>query len=76
MLATIGAKSVDELFSDVPAVGAAAPRSVDLPDHLGELEVERAFQASAGEELSPPARRRSSSAPAPIATTCRRPSIT
>ena len=40
MLATIGAASVDELFSDVPE--AARRRDLfDLPLHAGELEVER-----------------------------------
>jgi glycine dehydrogenase subunit 1 len=40
MLRTIGAASIDDLFSDVPA---AARRSgtVDLPLHAGELDVER-----------------------------------
>src|SRR4051812_28537528 len=40
MLAVIGAKSVDDLFVDVPK---PARRSglVDLPLHEGELEVER-----------------------------------
>jgi glycine dehydrogenase subunit 1 len=44
MLAIIGAKSIDELFVDVPE---AARRSgtVDLPGFQGELEVERALSA-------------------------------
>ncbi|MDR3511102.1 MAG: aminomethyl-transferring glycine dehydrogenase subunit GcvPA [Caulobacteraceae bacterium] len=46
MLGVIGAASVDALFADVPASARlAAP--VDLPAHLGELEVERALSAMA-----------------------------
>ncbi len=46
MLAVIGAKSVDDLFVDVPA---AARRTglVDLPLHQGEMEVARAMRALA-----------------------------
>ena len=46
MLKTIGAGSVDELFSDVPANALNA--EFKLPNHLGELEVEREFGALAG----------------------------
>src|SRR5690348_13873423 len=46
MLGVIGAGSIDDLFTDVPA---SARRSglVDLPNHQGELEVERAISALA-----------------------------
>ncbi len=46
MLAVIGAGSIDDLYVDVPG---SARRSglVDLPNHLGELEVERALSAMA-----------------------------
>ena len=46
MLARIGAASVDDLYTDVPA---AARRTglVDLPLHQGELQVERALKAMA-----------------------------
>ncbi|WP_374535175.1 aminomethyl-transferring glycine dehydrogenase subunit GcvPA [Phenylobacterium sp.] len=40
MLATIGARSIDELFVDVPAAARKA-ELFDLPLHAGELEVER-----------------------------------
>ena len=53
MLAVIGAKSVDELFKDVPASARLAAKVAGLPDHQGELEVERAFQAYAARNLSP-----------------------
>ena len=53
MLAVIGAKSVDELFKDVPASARLAAKIGGLPDHQGELEVERAFQAYAAKNLSP-----------------------
>ena len=53
MLAVIGARSVDELFKDVPASARLAAKVAGLPDHQGELEVERAFQAYAAKNLSP-----------------------
>src|SRR5882672_8263426 len=53
MLAAIGAKSVDELFKDVPASARLAAKVGGLPDHQGELEVERAFQAYAAKNVSP-----------------------
>ncbi len=46
MLAAIGAKSVDDLFVDVPAA-ARREGFVDLPRVAGELEVERALGAMA-----------------------------
>lgn len=50
MLDVIGAASVDDLFRDVPraAWNAANP---DLPDHAGEIEVERALAAIARKNL-------------------------
>ncbi|TBR27838.1 MAG: glycine dehydrogenase, partial [Reyranella sp.] len=39
MLSVIGAKSVDELFRDVPASARLAAKVGGLPDHQGELEV-------------------------------------
>jgi glycine dehydrogenase subunit 1 len=51
MLATIGAPSVDALFSDVPAPARlAAP--VDLPTAMGEIEVERALGRMAEKSVS------------------------
>ncbi|NEX93409.1 aminomethyl-transferring glycine dehydrogenase subunit GcvPA [Caulobacter sp. 17J65-9] len=51
MLDVIGAKSIDDLFVDVPA---AARRSgtVDLPAHAGELEVERELAALAAKNTA------------------------
>ncbi|HBS31393.1 MAG TPA: glycine dehydrogenase, partial [Parvularcula sp.] len=43
MLAVIGAKSVDDLYRDVPA--SALNAKIDLPAHKGELEVERLLGA-------------------------------
>jgi glycine dehydrogenase subunit 1 len=51
MLAKIGAASVDDLFSDVPAK-AYHDGDFDLPDHMGELEVERILRGYAAENLS------------------------
>ena len=45
MLATIGASSIDALFRDVPESARAA--RFGLPDHAGEIEVERALSAFA-----------------------------
>src|SRR5229473_2450685 len=53
MLAKIGAKSVDELFCDVPVSARLGTKIAGLPDHQGELEVERAFQAYAAKNVSP-----------------------
>src|SRR5690349_10259887 len=53
MLRVIGAKSVDELFRDVPPSARLGGKVAGLPDHVGELEVERAFQAYAAQNVSP-----------------------
>lgn len=55
MLARIGVKTVDELFRDVPQSARLGARIAGLPDHQGELEVERAFQAFAARNVSPAA---------------------
>ncbi|MFN3817027.1 aminomethyl-transferring glycine dehydrogenase subunit GcvPA [Brevundimonas sp.] len=47
MLAAIGAKSVDDLFVDVPEA-ARRDGFVDLPRVMGELEVERSLKRMAG----------------------------
>ncbi len=52
MLATIGAKSVDDLFVDVPA-SARLTAPVDLPRYAGEMEVEAQIKAMAAKNLSP-----------------------
>lgn len=46
MLGVIGAKSVDELFCDVPE-SARLDRSLGLPDHASELSVTRTMEAMA-----------------------------
>ena len=51
MLATIGAKSVEALFTDVPEA-ARLKTPLDLPDHLGEIEVERHLCALAAANVS------------------------
>jgi glycine dehydrogenase subunit 1 len=43
MLATIGARSIDDLYAGVPK-GALLDRPVPLPGHQGELQVERLMQ--------------------------------
>ena len=51
MLGVIGAKSIDDLFRDVPD---RAKRSglVDLPKRKGELDVERALSKMAAKNVS------------------------
>jgi glycine dehydrogenase subunit 1 len=51
MLAAIGAKSIDDLFVDVPQA-ARRDGFVDLPRVAGELEVERALGAMAAKNAS------------------------
>ena len=51
MLGVIGAKSVDELFRDVPEA-ARRDGLVDLPKRQGELEVERALSKMAAKNVS------------------------
>jgi glycine dehydrogenase subunit 1 len=43
MLAAVGARSVDDLYQDVPAAARMA-KLADLPLHKGELEVERVMK--------------------------------
>ncbi len=51
MLGVIGAKSIDDLFIDVPEA-ARIKHTFDLPPHQGELEVERALSAMAAKNTS------------------------
>ena len=51
MLATAGAVSIDALFADVPP-SARLSGPVDLPRHLGEMEVEREMTALAAKNRS------------------------
>ena len=53
MLARIGVRSVDELFKDVPPSARLGAKVAGLPDHQGELEIERAFQSLAARSVSP-----------------------
>ncbi len=52
MLDAIGVASVDDLFRDVP-LAARLDGPVDLPFHMDELAVERAFRAFAARNISP-----------------------
>ena len=51
MLARIGARSVDDLFRDVPQSARRSSVIEGLPSHLGELEVERQLKALAARNL-------------------------
>ena len=51
MLQTIGVASVDDLFVDVPR-SAMLDRPVDLPNHAGELAVERALGKMAARNIA------------------------
>ena len=48
MLAKIGASGIEALFRDVPKEGIVARSAFALPDHQGEIEVERALAKLAG----------------------------
>ena len=50
MLKAIGVPSLESLFCDVPEAARLAA-ALDLPDHMGELEVERALTALADKNL-------------------------
>lgn len=51
MLGRIGVDNIDALFSDVPAA-ARLDGPVDLPMHKSEMQVERAMQALAGQNMT------------------------
>ena len=48
MLKVVGANSIDDLYVDVPK-SAFVDGKVNLPDHQGELEVERYLSAYANQ---------------------------
>jgi len=50
MLATVGARGIDDLYADVPEAALLAD-PVDLPLHAGEIEVERRIGAFAARNL-------------------------
>ena len=52
MLSKIGAADVDALFRDVPKEAAVGRGVFDLPDHQGELAVERALARMAGRNMA------------------------
>ena len=74
MLATIGVRSIDDLFADVPAA-ARRDGLVDLPLAHGRARGRARACRSWRRRMSPPARCRSFSAAAPIAITSRPRSI-
>jgi glycine dehydrogenase subunit 1 len=47
MLRVIGARSIDDLFVDVPAAARLSGKILGLPDHASELDVERQLGALA-----------------------------
>jgi len=51
MLRVVGAKSIDDLFADVPEAARLAGKIEGLPDHASELEVERELGALARSNL-------------------------
>ena len=52
MLAKIGADTVDALFRDVPKEAAVGRSVFELPDHQGELAVERALSKMAARNIA------------------------
>jgi glycine dehydrogenase subunit 1 len=51
MLQAVGVKTVDDLFIDIPK-SAFIKGKADLPDHAGELEVERKMAAYANQNMA------------------------
>jgi len=52
MLSRIGAKSAQDMYCDVPPE-ALLTAPIDLPSHMGEMDVERTIGALAAKNLSP-----------------------
>jgi len=52
MLAKIGAGSIDALFRDVPQSAVVGTSVFDLPDHKGEMEVDRALSRMAARNVA------------------------
>ena len=52
MLGKIGARDIDALFRDVSKEAVVGRSAFDLPDHQGELEVERALSRLAAKNVS------------------------
>jgi glycine dehydrogenase subunit 1 len=52
MLAKIGAPNIDALFRDVPKEAVVGRSAFDLPDHQGEIEVERALSRLAAKNVA------------------------
>jgi glycine dehydrogenase subunit 1 len=52
MLAKIGVSDIDALFRDVPKQAIVGRSAFDLPDHQGELEVERALSRLAAKNVA------------------------
>src|SRR5580700_3447832 len=52
MLGRIGAPNMDALFRDVPKEAVVGRSAFDLPDHQGELEVERALSKLSAKNVS------------------------
>ncbi len=52
MLRAVGAKSIDDLFADVPAAARLDGTIHDLPDHASELSVERELGALASANMA------------------------
>ncbi|MGH1378762.1 MAG: aminomethyl-transferring glycine dehydrogenase subunit GcvPA [Alphaproteobacteria bacterium] len=51
MMETVGVDSVDELYTDIPK-SAFVDGLVDLPNHKGEIEVERVLSAMASKNIA------------------------
>jgi glycine dehydrogenase subunit 1 len=52
MLARIGARDIDALFRDVPKAAIVSREAFDLPDHQGEIEVERTLSRLASKNIA------------------------
>ncbi len=52
MLATVGVSSIDDLFVDVPEAARLDGKIAGLPDHAGEMSVERQLSALASQNMA------------------------
>jgi glycine dehydrogenase subunit 1 len=52
MLSAIGVSSIDQLFVDVPEAARLEGKIAGLPDHAGEMAVERQLSALAGRNMA------------------------
>jgi glycine dehydrogenase subunit 1 len=63
MLSVIGAKTIDDLFADVPTEARLSGPIAGLPSHASEMAVERHMSALARQNMAAVAARTSTTSP-------------